>query len=140
MDSIGRLSVRLRVKRDKAGNGALSHPEHVVADVMGVATEVMNGGLHQFFFNKAGDRAAESVSALREIGAAAAAAILAQACSRFPSGAADPDRSARQRQLEALPFETFRDLDQRFGKHTDKIATLLAAYWRKHVVPTPRRR
>jgi len=40
---------------------------------MGVAAEVMNGGFHQFFFNKAGDRAAESVAALREIRARAAA-------------------------------------------------------------------
>ena len=132
MDSMGRLCVRLRVKRDKLGNGGLSHAEHVIADVMGVETEVMNGGLHQFFFNPAGDRAVETIAALREIGATAPAAIVAEACARCPDGAPAPDRPARQRQLEALAFGAFRDLDKRFGRCRDKIVTRVAAYWQKH--------
>ncbi|HEX6835291.1 MAG TPA: DUF4375 domain-containing protein [Polyangia bacterium] len=126
---MARLSVSLHVKRHKLGDGALSHREHVVADVMSVQAEVVNGGFHQFFFNQAGDRAAQTVSALREIGAAATAAIVARACSRLPGGAPDANRFARQRQLEALAPEAFRDLDKRFGKQRDRIASLLAAYW-----------
>lgn len=131
MDPIGRLSVGLYVKSAKLGNEALSHRERIVVDVMGVEAEVANGGLHQFFFNKAGDRAAQSVSALREIGAAAAAAIVAEACSRFPEGAPDSDRFTRQRQLATLALETFRDLDKRFSRYPDKVVKLLAEYWNK---------
>ena len=132
MDPIRRLFVRLHVKRKKLGDDALSHQEHVVVDVMGLEAQVMNGGLHQFFFNDAGDRAAQSVSALREIGAAAAAAIVAEACSRFPGGAPASDRLRRQRQLEALAFETFRDLDKRFSRYPEKVVQQLARYWTKH--------
>ena len=132
MDRMERLSLRLHVTRDKLGDGALSHAEHVVADVMSVQAEVMNGGFHQFFFNQAGDRVTQSVAALREIGAGAAAAIVVKAGARFPDGAPERNRFARQRQLETLSLEAFRDLDARFGKQRDQIAALLAAYWAKH--------
>jgi len=132
MDPMARLSVRLQVKRDQMGDAALSRPELVVADVMGVHAEVLNGGFHQFFFNKAGDRAQQIVAALREIGAAATAAIVAKACARFPNGAPDANRFARQRQLETLALETFHDLDKRFGKQRDQVAALLADYWTRH--------
>lgn len=129
MDPMARLSVRLHVKRAKGE--ALSRPESVVVDVMDVEAEVTNGGLHQFFFNEAGDRAAASVSALREIGARAAASIVAEACSRFPSGAPDSDRATRQRQLETLAPDAFEDLDRRFAKYPDRVVELLADYWNR---------
>jgi hypothetical protein len=125
MDPIAQLSVRLHLKRSRLGNEALSPAERIVVDVMGVAAEVMNGGFHQFFFNRAGDRAAESVAALREIRARAAASIVAQACSRFPDGAPNSDRFTRQQQLETLALETFRDLDMRFRRQVDEVVKLL---------------
>ena len=136
MDLVGRLLPKLQAKERKRGYKGLSQLERTVVDVMGVEDEVMNGGLHQFFFNSAGDRVSQSIAALREIGAATTAAIVEEACARFPEGKPTANRIARQKQLDKLAFETFWDLDKRFISYPDRVVELLAAYWLKHGGPT----
>jgi hypothetical protein len=70
----------------------LSAAERVVVLVDGVEREVNNGGLHQFYFNSAGDCATETPAALRAIGACQVAAIVEQANALFPGGAPPSSR------------------------------------------------
>lgn len=129
MDLIGRILPKLHAKREQRGDEELSHQEKVVIDVMALQADVMNGGFDQFFFNSAGDRAVHTMTALREIGAGATAAILEEACARFPRGSPDTDRFARQKQLEAMASDTFSDLDQRFFTDPEDAVDLLSAFW-----------
>ena len=91
-------------------------------------TEINNGGLFQYFYNTAGDHAAETLADLKEIGANKTATILEEAFARFPQGKPDPDRILRQRQLlrvGGVYGREFEDLDHRFYYRSDALADLL---------------
>ena len=74
----------------------LSTPQQVFLRVWAVKGEVDNGGFEQFFFNSAGDRAHQTVKALREIGARSTAHVVEQACSFFGPKGPPPIQEARQ--------------------------------------------
>jgi hypothetical protein len=137
MDLIDRLLPGLQEKARQLGYDALSHAERVVLDVTAVEADVNNGGFHQFFYNSTGDRVVQSIAALHEIGAHATAAIVEEACARFPKGEPDPKWFARQKQLlDKLSFEEFYDLDKRFFEYPDDTSGFLIAYWLKNGGPT----
>src|SRR5262245_55698170 len=60
-------------------------------DVSWFETQVENGGVDQFFFNSTGDRAIETLEALRAIGADDSARLVEAAVALFPGAAPDPD-------------------------------------------------
>jgi hypothetical protein len=133
MDLIDEILPGLQAKARDRGYNALSEAERVVLDVTAVEADVNNGGFHQFFYNQSGDRVNESITALHEIGADATAAIVEEACTRFPKRKPNAKWSMRQKQLlDHLSFEAFHDLDRRFFKHPDDTEKLLIAYWRAH--------
>lgn len=112
----------------ETGYASLAVPGKVVSDVSTLEAEVNNGGFHQYFFNSAGDHAAEAVRGLEQIGALSAAAIVKEACRLFPEGQPNADRRARQLQLDAISESTLDALDRRFYAYPDPIGDLLLAY------------
>jgi hypothetical protein len=54
--------------------------------------EIVNGGISQFFSNSSGNRAHETLAALRTIGAAMCVELLEKALTLFPGGIAPVDR------------------------------------------------
>jgi hypothetical protein len=115
------------------GFSHLAENERVFSLVWSLEGELNNGGFNQFFFNSAGNRAAETTNALRAIGAEHTASILEQAILVFgPSGPAR-DWALRQEQLNALPndaIDALSKLDTVFLKYTDNLSALLANFMR----------
>lgn len=97
------------------------HAAHLLA-LHWCASEVCNGGFHQFFFNSTGVLAPEAVAGFKAIGMPRTAAVVAAAMASF--GEPYPrDREERQDALDALTTQSsangqlhspFQDLDSRF--------------------------
>jgi hypothetical protein len=104
--------------------------DRVVDLVKGLEDEVNNGGFHQYFNNSSGDDAAETISALQEIGALAMADILRRAIVRFPGRVPPTDRAARLEILrQRFPkTDEFDDLNVEFLAYPDDLSALLAQY------------
>jgi hypothetical protein len=92
--------------------------------------EINNGGFDQFFFNSAGDNTAETIAALRAVGANHTAAIVAAAASKFPNGMAPTSRDLRQELLESVSpdSDAFGEQDQEFLAYKDNLSALVSAY------------
>jgi hypothetical protein len=93
--------------------------------------EVNNGGFDQFFFNSAGDEAAETIEALEVIGAHRTAAILRRACATFPGAMPPTDRDARQGLLLDVVSpggDAFEAEDEAFYACEDDLSALVAAH------------
>ena len=82
-------------KAQRVGLAALTDAERTVVLVSRVNFEVEVGGLSAFFYNSAGDYAAETVPALEVLGAKKAAAALRAAMAKFPGGLPPADRELR---------------------------------------------
>ena len=123
----------LQQKEQRRGHESLTAHERCVLNVADLEAEVSNGGLHQLFFNSAGDRVFAMINALKAIGAPETARIVEEACRLF-HGEPSRDRYVRQEQLEQIDEASFRPLDQRFYEYCAPLETLLQAYCRKHGV------
>ncbi len=64
--------------------------------------EIMNGGIDQFMTNGSGDYTAETLEALKAIGAKQSYHYLKQACGLFPDGMPSEDYETRDAQHVAL--------------------------------------
>jgi hypothetical protein len=92
--------------------------------------ELNQGGFPQYWYNSAGDHAAEAIQALRTIGAFRMADIVGRAVARFPGGISPKERFARQ---DVLPGhfpdrKAFCDLDDEVFQCPDNLADLLKRY------------
>lgn len=119
----------------KLGFEKLSPPEKVFQCVCGLEAEVNNGGVNQFYFNSAGDHAAETVKALETIGANHSADLVRQANALFGEAGPSPDRNTRQKQLDALGDAKTKRMDEieaAFMKYEDKLGQMLEAYVSKN--------
>src|SRR5262245_24322969 len=83
----------------KLGFEKLSAPEKVFQCVWGLEAEVNNGGFSKFYFNSAGDHAADTVKSLEAIGAEHTANLVRRANALFGEAGPSPDRFKRQKQL-----------------------------------------
>jgi Domain of unknown function (DUF4375) len=102
-----------------------------VADLIdALEREVNNGGFHQYFYNSAGDRTAETIHALEIIEAFAMADIVKRAAQKFPYGLPPKNRFERQDALlEVYPnAAAFRALDEEFYQYPDNLAALITKY------------
>jgi hypothetical protein len=89
--------------------------------------EVINGGFSQFFSNSAGDRAHESLAALRRVGASLCVELLERALTLFPGGVAPVDRQRRCELLFAFEERDPRFLEklsQAFFRRVDAIGSV----------------
>lgn len=80
-------------------------PNEIAWRIFWLETEVNNGGMHQFFWNSAGDFARQTVDDLRLIGAPKTAAIVDTGCQLFPAGVPPSDTGDRRAQIEAFSLE-----------------------------------
>jgi hypothetical protein len=102
----------------------------VVALIEALEAEVNNGGFDQFFFNDAGDRTAETIEALRAIGANHTASIVQAAAAKFPGGMPPIDRDMRQEVLERVSpdSDAFEEQDDAFYEYKDDLSRLANAH------------
>lgn len=105
----------------------LSTREKAVWNVFWFNAEVMNGGIDQYFYNSAGDHAADCLAALETIGATEAAKLLKNGCTQFPNGTPHADRETRQQQLDALLDGDERLDDKTEGEIDPQLFSLLRA-------------
>ncbi len=126
-----RISEAVWAREAAHGVQSLSKAERVFLCVWNLEAEVNNGGFAQFFTNSAGDNAIETPAALREIGAAQAAAIAEEANKVFQPEAPPRDRDARTRALERLgaaAAEALNALDEKFYAYPDNLEELLRKF------------
>ena len=111
--------------------GKLRPAEQVAWCVTALEREIDGGGFEQFFQSSAGDQAEETVTALKTIGALAAAKIVLRANMLFPGGAPAEDRDERSEQLDALSArarEKLEALSELFMEYPDDLPVLLRKY------------
>jgi YD repeat-containing protein len=113
----------------EVGKNQLSMGE-VVDLINALEGEVNNGGFHQYFYNSAGDRTAETIQALEIIGAVVMADIVKRAAQKFPYGMPPKNRFERQDVLlETYPnAEAFQALDDEFYQYPENLAALVTKY------------
>jgi len=102
-----------------------------VSELIGqLEAEVNNGGFDQFFFNSAGDRTEETISALEAMGAKRTSAIIRRATAKFPNGVVPTDRNKRQDALEKVSpdGDSFEKEDNDFLRYEDDLEQLLKDY------------
>jgi len=105
----------------------LSESAQVLFNTGFFAGEVINGGMSQFFSNSSGNRAHETLQALRSIGAVLCVQLLEKALSLFPNGIAPVDRQKRCEVLFAFEErdpQFLEDLTQIFSKRVDAIGSV----------------
>ena len=110
---------------------ALSEVDQTVILVWSLHGEVGNGGFDQFYFNSSGDFAAETVVALRRIGATRTAELVEEANRLFPS---QPPPKVRQQRIAEL--DSFSDnvaatwdrLEREFYNDRDGLDESLVIY------------
>ena len=112
-----------------------SRPQQVFTAIWELEGQVNNGGFHQWFFNSSGDIAVYTEDALRAIGAARTADIVAAAVALFPGGPPPRNRAERQRRLATVSpnvLEAWDRLDGRFFKAPDDLTSLLYSWVKAH--------
>lgn len=112
-------------KARRVGLAALTEPERVVVLVSRANFEIELGGLSAFFYNSAGDSAAETVSGLEAVGAIRAAAALRTAMGKFPGGAPPTERELRYAGGWQNVLGSLSELDNEFyGEQPDVFSRL----------------
>ncbi|NOX54832.1 MAG: DMP19 family protein [Planctomycetes bacterium] len=98
--------------------------------------DVDNGGIDQWLYNEPGDRAQETLEALKRIGSTKTYDLLAKAISLFPPEALPRDRQKRMKVMvefeekhPRVEEELFR-LSMQFYETGENIIDLAIAYWR----------
>lgn len=105
--------------------------------------ELVNGGFVQFFENSSGAYAAETLAALRIIGARRSAELLDSALTAFPGRVVPKEQRQRYELLDAFKLrqprffdnldETYyREVDNLCGKPGEDIHELLVSFMRAH--------
>ena len=94
-------------KVEAQGFAALPRSQQIHFLVGYFYTQVMNGGVGQFFFNPSGPHAPELVCALQEINAPLLAGVLAPVVAKFPNGQPPQDLTERATCMDAMGDEDF---------------------------------
>ena len=117
------------------GTSALDHNELVLLSVWFLEAEVNNGGFNQYYWNSAGELAAETVNSLKEIGAHETASIVEAANSNFPNSLPPKNREERQDILEELENSgtlKLDSLDNEFYEYPCDLTELMYKYMHKN--------
>lgn len=106
------------------------NPSEVKRLIDALEGEVNNGGFDQFFFNSAGNEAAQIIQALEAVGASKTAAIVRRACAKFPGAMPPAEWFVRQGVLLDVvspDSESFEQEDDDFLAYEEDLAALVAA-------------
>ena len=120
-------------KVGQTGYDSLSEQEKVIYCIGQLEAEINNGGFNQFFWNSSGDYLNETLSSLEKIEAIQTKSILEEAASYLGSNI-PKNQTARQELLESIKEEfeeKLEELDGRFYRYEDDIASLVNSYLEK---------
>jgi hypothetical protein len=115
---------------EKVSFAKLTEPQQFVFSIGLLEQAVHEGGFDEYFFNSAGDLAAEAVEGLEAIGASRAAKIVSKACEAF--GDEGPSEDCRTRRLQSYNDRKLWTLTDKYYDCPDDIPALLLEYARKH--------
>jgi hypothetical protein len=93
--------------------------------------EVNNGGIHQYFFNDAGQLAMDVLDGFTDIGAVEIAGIVRQAIDVFPQGVVPFEQRQRRSALEAIGPSGNAALDslsEKFYDSKEDVSALLQSF------------
>jgi len=116
-----------RAREAEVGYAKLTAKQRQLVCVGDFEEELANGGFSQFFLNSPGDHAADTLRALRKIGANKSAGMLTEAMALFPGGSPAQDRDERGKQLLAVHTaheSEFEALDRRHARSGDLVPFL----------------
>jgi hypothetical protein len=123
-------------KIEAGGLEALTPSERWMYALTWLCIETNGGGLHQFFFNSAGQFAADAVLGLDTVSASKSANILRQAIALFPRGHVPTDLEDRRLVMDELPedveWDRLSELTQEFWKANENLAQLVEVYVASH--------
>jgi hypothetical protein len=120
---------------DAEGFGSLTPPQRHVFTANAMVNEYDNGGPEQYFFNSSGDRTAEAIAGLKEIGAERWAAMLQAMADLFGPQGPSSDRNTRQDQLSELLERDPKALDRVSNEHprqAENVMVLTLLYASRH--------
>jgi hypothetical protein len=118
-------------KAQRIGLAHLAPAERVVVLVSRANFEIELGGLSGFFYNSAGNYAAETVPALEAVGAEHASAALGAAIALFPGGSSPPDREQRYAAKQPVS-ESLAKLDRQFCSDEPDVFSRLCSFIESH--------
>ena len=121
------IQARLTDKVVEKGTRALGKEERAIYLTVQMLNEVRHGGLHQFFTSNAGNCAAQTRDALKEVGHAGLTNLYERALERFPAAGPVEDRTARWKQVDALPKNAWDETAQAMNR-IDDVDEHLAKY------------
>jgi hypothetical protein len=113
---------------------SLSRAELAIVCPLDFDAQMKKGGFKEFFFSESGHRAAETATALRDIGMSESARLCTIALKAFP-GAPERDIAARRKQLLALSAairETWSSLDRDYFRLGAQIERWVVRFARSH--------
>jgi hypothetical protein len=115
----------LRERWDRLGFDDLYGYEKDYLYVWWLYVDTMNGSLHQYFYNSAGDSALQAIDALVAVAANEAHTIVRDAVAVFDSvGGFTRDRLKRQESMSSLPEDAFDDTTERFYNLREDIRAM----------------
>jgi hypothetical protein len=114
-------------KAERVGLAHLGRAERVIVFVSRANFEIELGGLSGFFYNSAGDHAAETVPALEAVGAKHAATALRAAMALFAGASSPPDRQQRYAAMQAMSG-SFGKLDSEFASDEPDVFSRLCLF------------
>lgn len=119
-------------KAQRFGLAALAETERVVVLVSRANFEIELGGFSAFFYNSAGDHAAETVSALEAVGAIRASAALRAAMGKFPGGNPPTERELRCAGNWQEVLRSLAEFDAEFYAETPDVFSRLCSFIEVH--------
>lgn len=119
-------------KAYRIGLDKLTKTERVVALLSAANFEIENGGMSQYFYNSAGEFAAEAIGALREVGALRAAMALQAALSLFPAEVAISGSNSHFCEVLDQVSEDLNKLTSEFYAESPDVFSRLCAYIESH--------
>jgi hypothetical protein len=114
----------------------LARRDRYVWTVFRFVSQVMNGGIDQYFWNSSGNLAVECMEALKDIGAHDSLSLIHRACQAAFGGLPSRDQEQRRRQLRAFKAARGCNLNGWFEreKHPSLEVDLyqkLLSYWER---------
>jgi hypothetical protein len=118
-------------KAQRVGLAGLNDAERVVVLVSRANFEIELGGFSAFFYNSAGDHAAETVPALEAVEAKIAAAALRAAMAKFPDGTPSVDRESRYSEWKQVS-KSLGPLNTEFYSEQPDVFSRLCSFIEAH--------
>ena len=119
-------------KAHRMGLDKLTSTERIVTLLSHANFEIECGGMSQYFYNSAGERATEALAALKEVGAMRAAAALQAALALFPAGITTTGTDERFCEVLNQVSDELNNLTSEFYAERPDVFSRLCTYIENH--------